>query len=176
MEIAVQAEITLRNSGYETRALTGDPPAVICFENLAIIGFVYVFNSVEELLMTWESAQQAVLSRHGAAFRAAGEKAWNVYTILLCAETAPKRRRAVERIEENFELTRKIVRTGVRTPEDVERAVRPLTTIRAQPVLSHADFQTRLSSRLSDTSSDVLAAFFGSVPANELAEMLTEKS
>jgi outer membrane protein TolC len=67
-----------------------------------------------------------VLSRHTAALRAAGAKAWNVYSVFLIAEQVSSRQRAIERIEEDYALTRKIARVGVRTPDDLERALLPL--------------------------------------------------
>lgn len=175
MDIATQAEVVLREAGYETWPWTGASPSVTCFENAALIGFVHVFSSADELLARWEAAQQAVLSRHSAALRAAGAKAWNVYSVFLAEEQAPTQQRAVERIEENFALTRKIARAGVRTQDDVERALLPLTAVKAQPILSDTDFQDRLRARLKDVSADVLTAFLGGTSAEEVAKILAEK-
>ncbi|MBE0614140.1 MAG: hypothetical protein IH604_10780 [Burkholderiales bacterium] len=175
MDIATQTEIILRGAGYETWPWTGVTPAVICFENAALIGFVHVFSSADELLARWEAAQQTVLSRHSAALRAAGAKAWNVYSVFLTVEQAPTQQRAVERIEENFVLTRKIARAGVRTQDDVERALLPLIAVKAQPILSDTDFQDRLRARLKDVSADVLTAFLAATSAEEVAKILAEK-
>lgn len=174
MDIATQAEILLRGARYETWPSTGVSPAVTCFENAAVIGFVHVFSSADELLARWEAAQQAVLSRHSAALRAAGAKAWNVYSVFLAGEQAPTLQRAVERIEENFTLTRKIARVGVCTQDDVESVLLPLTAVKAQPVLSDTDFEDRLRARLKDVSADALAAFLGGGSAEEVARMLVE--
>jgi hypothetical protein len=176
MDIATQVEIVLREAGYETWPWTGVSPAVTCFENSAVIGFVHVFSSADELLARWEAAQQTVLSRHSATLRAAGTKAWNVYSVFLAEKQAPTQQRAVERIEENFALTRKIARAGVRTQDDVESALLPLTVVKAQPILSDTDFQDRLRARLQDVSEDVLTAFLGTTNAEEVAKILAEKS
>lgn len=175
MDIATQVEIVLREAGYETWPWTGASRAVTCFENNAVIGFVHVFQSAHELLGGWEAAQQAVLSRHSAALRAAGAKAWNVYSVFLADEQSPSLQRTVERIEENFSLTRKIARAGVRTPDDVERTLLPLIAVRAQPILSDTDFQDRLRSRLKDVPNDVLTAFFGDTSAEDVARLLVEE-
>lgn len=175
MDIATQAEVVLRGSGYETWRWTGASPEVTCFENAALIGFVHVFSSGEELLARWEASQHAVLSRHSAALRAAGVKAWNVYSVFLAEEQSPTQQRAVERIEENFSLTRKIARAGVRTLDDVQRALLPLTAVKAQPVLSDTDFHDRLRARLKDVSADMLTAFLGATSAEEVAKILAEK-
>ena len=175
MEITRKIEILLRGAGYETWPWTGGQVAVTCFENATLIGFVHVFSSEEELLASWESAQSTVLSRHSAALRAAGAKAWNVYSVFLAEEGVKSQQRAVERIEENFALTRKIARTGVRTQDDVERALLPLIAVNAQPMFSDTDFEDRLRSRLNEIPEEVLAAFLDSSNAEEVARMLVEK-
>ncbi len=175
MDIATQVEVVLRGAGYETWQWTGVPPAVTCFENAALIGFVHVFSSADELLANWKAAQEAVLSWHSAALRAAGAKAWNVYSVFLAEEQAPIQQRAVERIDEDFSLTRKIARAGVRTQDDVKRALLPLTAINVQPILSDTDFQVRLLDRLKDVSIDALKAFLGAASAEEVARILEEK-
>lgn len=174
MDIATQTEILLRGAGYETWPWAGENFAVTCFENAALIGFVHVFSSAEGLLAQWESAQHTVLSRHSAALRAAGAKAWNVYSVFLAEEGAHSEQHSVERIEENFTLTRKIARAGIRTQDDVERALLPLTAVKSQPVLSDTDFEDRLRTRLRDVSSDALAAFLDGGDAEEIARMLLE--
>lgn len=175
MDIATQTEIILREAGYDTWTWTGVAPAVTCFENAALIGFVHVFPSVDELLARWEAAQQVVLSRHSPALRAAGAKAWNVYSVFLTGEQAPTQQHAVERLEENFSLTRKISRAGIRTQVDIERALLPLTAVKAQPLLSDTDFEDRLRARLKDVSGDVLTAFLSATSVDEVARIILEK-
>lgn len=175
MDIATQTEIILRGAGYDTWPWTGATPPVICFESATLIGFVHVFPSGDDLLARWQSVQTAALSRHGPALRAAGAKAWNVYSVFLAEEQAPNQARAVERVEEDFALTRKIARAGVRTQDDLERALLPLTRVRAQPVLSDTDFEDRLRARLKEVSADVLTAFLGTTNPEEIAQMIAEK-
>lgn len=175
MDIFIQAQIVLRDAGYDTWSWTGSAPSVVCFENQTLIGFIQAFDSAASLLEKWESNQQAVLARHSAALRTAGTKAWNVYSIFLTAEQAPQRQRAVERIEEDFTLTRKIARTSVRTPQDVERALLPLIGVRAQPLLGDANFEVRLRTRLKDIRADALTAFLGSIKADEVARILGDR-
>lgn len=173
MDIATQTEILLRGAGYDTWMAT--TPAVICFENAAILGFVHVFPSADDLLAHWHEAQHNALSRHGPALRAAGAKAWNVYSVFLTKDQPSTQQFAIERIEEDFTLTRKIARAGVRTQDDLERTLLPLTGIRAQPLPSDADFEDRLRARLRDVSPDVLAAFLGHASAEEVARILVDQ-
>lgn len=175
MDIGIQTEILLREAGYETWTWAGATPAVVCFENAALIGFVHVFPTASELLARWQEAQTSALSRHGPALRAAGAKAWNVYSVFLTEEQVPGQQRAVERIEEDFAMTRKIARSSVRTQDDLEHTLLPLTALRAQPLISDTDFEDRLRARLKDVSPGVLTAFLGTTPAEEVARMLAEK-
>lgn len=172
MDISRQAEITLREEGYETWPWTGATPPVTCFENAAVIGFVHVFSSREELLAGWKSSQQAVLYRYAAALRGAGAKAWNVYSVFLTAAESTSQQRVIAQIEEDFTLTRKIVRAGVRTPADLEHALLPLSSVKAQPVLGEADFEVRLRARLREIPPEALTAFFGEARPDDVARIL----
>jgi hypothetical protein len=172
MDIATQAEIYLREAGYETWAWTGLSPGVTCFENSTLVGFIHVFNTAEELLVHWEERQQRVLSRHAAALRLAGAKAWNVYSVLVTSEMAPNLQRQVERLEEDFTLTRKIARTAIQTIEDLTHALMPLAPIKAQPLLENAHVGDRLLSRAKDVPQVALNAFLGALGAEEIAEIL----
>jgi hypothetical protein len=172
MDIGTQAEVVLREAGYQTWAWTGSSPPVICFENATVVGFLHVFSTAQELLESWEAAQQRVLIRHGAALRAAGAKAWNVYSVLLTSESAPKLQRSVERLEEDFGLTRKIARTAVRTVEDVANVLLPLSPIRARPIIEDADVASRLRTRAKDLPVEALNAFLADGSADDVAEIL----
>ena len=167
-------QIVLRNSGYETWPWAGSSTTVTCFENAWLIGFIHVFDSTAALLERWEQNQKTVLSRHAAALRAAGDKAWNVYSVFLSGERDPSRSWALQRIEEDFNLTRKIARCNILTSDDVQSALLPLITVRAQPVLGDANFESRLRSRLKEIPSTTLDAFLGDVDAGEVARILGE--
>ena len=168
MDIATQTEIVLRDARYDTWSWTG----VTCFENAALMGFVHVFESADALLAGWEMSQQTTLARHAPAFRSAGAKAWNVYSVFLTSDPTPQHIRAIEQIEEDFALTRKIARASIETPEDVERALLPLISVKATPRLSASNFEARLRNRLKDVSSDVVTAFLGQTPGVEVARIL----
>lgn len=176
MDIATQAEVFLREAGYQTWVWTGASPSVTCFENSTIVGFLHVFDTAESLLANWEQAQARVLARHAASLRAAGAKAWNVYSVFLTSEQAPNLRRNVERLEEDFSLTRKIARMGILISEDLEHALMPLAPIKAQPILKNASIEDRLRARAKDLSPLALQAFLGSSSAAEVAEMLGDRS
>lgn len=172
MDIGTQSEVVLREAGYDTWPWTGASPPVICFESATIVGFVHVFGTARELLDSWEAAQQRVLGRHAPALRAAGTKAWNVYSVLLTSELAPALQRQVEKLEEDFALTRKIARTAIQTAEDVANVLMPLGPIKAQPLLENAAIADRLRARAKDIPVEALNAFLGDLRPEDVAEIL----
>lgn len=172
MDIFTQAEIFLRDAQYETWMWAGPAGSVICFENAALMGFVYVFDTTDALLGTWSANQQVALARHAALLRGAGAKAWNVYSVFLTSDMDARRGREIERIEENFSLTRKIVRASITTPDDVEKALLPLLSIRSKPLLGASNFETRLRTRLKDIPPDAVTAFLNETTPAEVARIL----
>lgn len=176
MDISTQAEIVLRNAQYETWSWSGPHGQVTCFESSAVMGFVHVFESAEVLMTGWQTSQKAALARHAASLRGAGAKAWNVYSVFLTADRAPSLTRAIERIEEDFTLTRKIVRTSVKTAEDVGKSLLPLMAIRSQPLLGASNFEDRLRARLKDMPADAVTAFLNETAAADVASILGAKS
>jgi hypothetical protein len=172
MDIGTQAEIYLREAGYDTWAWSGASPPVTCFEDSTLVGFLHVFATAADLLAQWEEAQRRVLSRHAAPLRTAGAKAWNVYSVFLTSEKSPDLQRRVERLEEDFTLTRKIARTEIQTVEDLAHALMPLAPIKAQPLLENAGVADRLRSRAKDVPEPALVAFLGSPTPEEVAEIL----
>ncbi len=176
MDISTQAEIVLRDAQYETWSWPGPNGPVTCFESAAVMGFVHIFETAEALMAGWQAGQKAALARHAASLRGAGTKAWNVYSVFLTAERAPALARAIERIEEDFTLTRKIARIAVTTAEDVERALLPLMAIRSQPMLGASNFEDRLRARLKDVPADAVTAFLNETPAADVARILGAKS
>jgi hypothetical protein len=173
MDISLQSEILLRDAQYETWTWAGSTAApVICFENVASVGFLFVFPTVSELIGSWKAAQQSALARHAASLRASGPKAWNVYSVFLTPESLPSRARVVERLEEDFSLTRKIARVGIQTADDLERALLPLISIRSRPLLGAANFETRLRARLKDIPLDAVTAFMNETASVEVARIL----
>nr|WP_315594881.1 hypothetical protein [uncultured Cupriavidus sp.] len=176
MDILTQAEILLRDAQYETWTWTVSGCAVTCFENAALMGFVHVFETADALLSAWKENQKLALARHAASLRGAGAKAWNVYSVFLTPDQDARRGREIERIEEDFSLTRKIARASIATAADVEKALLPLLSIRSKPLLGASNFETRLRSRLKDIAPDAVAAFLNETKPAEVVRILREKS
>jgi hypothetical protein len=176
MDIFTQAEIVLRDAHYETWTWTGTTGPVTCFENAALMGFVHVFDTADALLTSWKENQQFALIRHAASLRGAGAKAWNVYSVFLSPDQDARREREIERIEEDFSLTRKIAKASITTTDDVEKALLPLLSIRSRPMLGSSNFETRLRTRLKEIPSDAVTAFLNETPPAEVARILRATS
>lgn len=172
MDIFTQAEILLRDAQYDTWTWAGSAEPVTCFENMALMGFVHVFDSAEALLAGWRTRQQATLARHAASLRGAGTKAWNVYSVFLTSDEDERRGREIERIEEDFSLTRKIARPSITTSDEVEKALLPLLSIRSKPLLGASNFEARLRTRLKDIPPDAVTAFLNDTSSAEVARIL----
>lgn len=172
MDIGTQSEIILREAAYDTWAWTGASPPVICFENATLLGFIHVFGSAEDLLTSWEAAQQRILARYAPALRVAGNKAWNVYSVFLSSERAPALQRKIESLEEDFTLTRKIARTAIQSVDDLEMVLMPLMPINSQPLLDNAAVADRLRAGVKDVPVKALEAFLANVKPEDVAEIL----
>lgn len=172
MDIFTQAEILLRDAHYETWTWSGSSGPVTCFENAALMGFLHVFDTADTLLGTWRANQQGALTRHAGSLRGAGAKAWNVYSVFLTPDHDARRGREIERIEEDFSLTRKISRGSITTADDVETALLPLLSLRSKPLLGASNFETRLRTRLKDITPEAVTAFLNETTPAEVARIL----
>jgi hypothetical protein len=177
MDIYTQAEVVLREAGYDTWQSGTGTQIVTCFESQSVVGFVHVFETCDDLLKRWRDSQQVVLNRYAAALRPAGAKAWNVYSVFLTATAgAPLQVFEVEKIEEDFTLTRKIARCNVAIAADVSNALLPLLPVRSFAGATVTDYETQLQKRLSDVDQKLATAFLGTKSASEVATLLVESS
>jgi hypothetical protein len=125
--------------------------------------------------MRWSTDQQTVLSRHAAALRSAGQKAWNVYCVFLSEAESPEAQYKLDQIEEDFSLARKIARCGIRTPDDVARALLSLLRVRTHPVLGDSMFDDRLRTHLQEVRSEAIEGLLGTMAPEEIARVLGER-
>lgn len=174
MDILVQSEMILRPAGYETRTWSGGRVPVLCFENASVLGFLHVFPSTVTLVKEWEQVQRVTLARFVSALKLSGAKAWNVYSVFLSEDDDTAANVGLDSIEEDFRLTRKIARSGVRSSEDLQQALLSLLPIVSQPTLSEINYSTALRTRLADLPTGVSAAFVGDANPKDVAEMLRE--
>ncbi|RJG40826.1 hypothetical protein D3Y55_26710 [Mesorhizobium sp. DCY119] len=151
---------------------------MICFEDEALLGFCCAFPSAGELIKKWKFYETEILTRFAPNFRAAGDKAWNVYSIFLC-DSAPTdiERREIAWVEEDLERTRKIAAAGIASREDLTRVLLPVLPIQYQPQLLEGDATERLRKRIRDISPNAAAvALDDDTPAAEVVRLLGERS
>ena len=173
MDLRKETEILLRDAEFETWPWESGPVPVVCFENDASLGFVYFFKTDKDIQEQWESAQSATLTRFNFALRSSGAKAWNVYSVFLSEGTEDKFS-SLDRIEENFSQTRKIVRAGIRSREQLSNALLPLLPIRSSPRIDASNFEARLSAALKDIHPRGAKALLGRAKPGDVAEILAD--
>jgi hypothetical protein len=177
IDLLSSMQILLREAGFTTHLTSVDNVRSVSFEDDALVGFASSFSSPTELLSRWKPIETAILTRHSQSLRKAGEKAWNVYVVLLCAAAAdPIVNRQVCWIEEDLERTRKIAACGLGNREDLVRALLPLLPFQYQPALQVESVKDRLQRRIgfiAPVASDV--ALDDSVAASDVVSLLGQK-
>ena len=142
-------QVVLRDAGFSTRLTSVDRSSIVCFEDDALMGFGCVFEDPGGLLTRWKATETSLLTRYAPSFRAAAEKAWNVYCLFLCGAAAdPIQNREVRWIEEDLDRTRKVAACGLASREDLLRALLPVLPLQYQPVLRAEDVTERLQTRI----------------------------
>ncbi len=166
----------LREAGFTIRLISLDRSPVICFEDDTLIGFACTFDDPSSLLARWKSTETSLLKRHAGSLRAAGEKAWNVYCVFLCALAGDSvQSRQVRWIEEDLERTRKITASGLASREDLVRALLPLLPLQYQPELEPENVTQRLERRVRSIAPKASAIVLdASVSPAEVVRLLGE--
>ncbi len=171
------SQILLRDAGFYVRLQSVSGAPVICFEDEALIGFCSFFEEPQELIDRWKAFEGDILSRFAPQIRTAGDKAWNVYCVFLCAVPADGlQKRAVGWIEEDLERTRKVAGCGIASREDLIRVLLPVLPVQYQPVLQQEDLTERLRRRISDIAPQAAHVVLDpTVPASEAVRLLGER-
>lgn len=177
MDIISHAELVLRNARYATRISMTGLGTVLCFEDQGVLGFVQVFPGPELLLSSWNSAEKAYLARYAPQLKAAPVKAWNIYSVFLTEAPVPKDKAdEIDRIEEDLTFTRKIVRGGIVTAADLERALLPLLALQSVSTFSVSDYESKIRSRLGFLNREAVEAILGAAEAADVARIVIERS
>ncbi len=178
MDIELTAEALLRDSGYSTHIWIGKTRNTLVFEDACVVGFLHIFDTATSLLEEWLPRERDILSVHALAFRAAGAKAWNVYTVLVTEELASEDvERSVSRIEENLKFTRKLARTGVRTTANLRNVLLPLLPVWSRPRVEAAHYAARLQTSLElKLKPNVVEAFLNDMKGDDLVRIIEDES
>jgi hypothetical protein len=176
IDVLSMMQLILRDAGFNTSSLTIERSPGVLFEDDAVVGFGYVFQNSYDLLSKWKGIESAFLLRHSHSLRQAGEKAWNVYAVLLSQKAAePSVERQVRWIEEDLDRTRKITASGIETREDLITALLPLLPIQYRPSLGKENVGERLKHRISLIAPHVAeVALDTKVPPEEVVRLMGE--
>jgi hypothetical protein len=170
--ILERAQRILDDANYIAIPKESDTPYLI-FENTTVLGFVLSFETVDRLLNYWRDETDKILKEHSFALSQAGQKAWNVYLVLLAQDSVEEDKLyALQNIEEDLSATRKIVRSGVRTKDDVKAALLPLLPIAYIPSLGALDIKEEIRKRTGDIPPMALDAFLKERETEDIVDLL----
>ncbi len=176
IDLLASMQITLREAGFSLSLGEFERSTILHFEDESLMGFGCVFGDPADLLERWYRMEHSLLLRYAQRLRTAGEKAWNVYMVLLCGSTATDQQfRRLSWIEEDLERTRKIAACGIGTREDLILALLPLLPIQHLPVLRPEDVTERVKRRIATIAPKAAnVALDRSVPASDVVRLIGE--
>jgi hypothetical protein len=155
------SDSVLRENGFSVRPFSIGSEVALAFEDDTILGFVYIFDSPESLIHSWQSIERQFITSQANRFRLAGEKAWNVYSVFLTQHVSDtEQTRQVSWIEENLDRTRKLAACGVNAREAILKTFLPILSLQYKPLLDSDDYEERLRRRLATISPSALDATF----------------
>lgn len=164
MNIIAEARTILEDAGYST-FVSRRPDRAFLFEDESVMGFLWEANSVDDIVRNWKTRQDDFLADNAPRIRASGQKAWNIYSVLLTEELPPDGSLGdILAIEENLNATRKIARAGVSSRGELQAALRPILPIRHEGLQTQSrDAIDSLRAQLSDIPAVALTALFDPV-------------
>ena len=169
MNILETAMSILSESDFDIRQQS-DLTDSFQFENETIMGLFSNYSTVDEMLESWFLRQSDFLNKYAPIFRKSGEKAWNIYTVYATSDECSFEKLAqLNAIEENFDSTRKIARTGLVTANDIKTILLPILPIQSLIRVAETDIISELKSRL-DLDDKAKEALLGTSSAREFAE------
>jgi len=177
-DLNTSVQVILQDAGYDTWLLSLDSNEVVGFEDESVMGFVNVFQDADAMLAHWKELEAKFLASHASALQKAGDKTWNVYSVLLCAPAASSdQQREIRWIEEDLELTRKVTGWAITGRTELVTALLPLLPIQQQPLLDSEDFNLvqRFRKRVDAIAPTATEAVLNeTINAAEVARLLAE--
>lgn len=138
----------LRDGGYAV-ALPDQAGSLIHFEDDCVLGFVSIERSVKAMVDSWHDKQDRFVQTQSVALERDARKAWNVYSVFICPEAASGPQLGqMNSVEEDFHVSRKIMKASIASRADVENALLPLLPIQARVQLPRANVLGRIREEL----------------------------
>jgi len=148
----------------------------LSFEDATSIGFLFIYQDADSLVEGWARDVDQAVSNHRFQLRKAGKKAWNVYAVFLAIDSAEfPVTVSLSAIEEDLSGTRKIVRSGVSSLEEMRAALLPLVPIQSAPQLEAIDLADEIRQRTTELPRRVVDAFLSGVDEAVVIQVLEEE-
>jgi hypothetical protein len=149
----------------------------LLFENDTVLGFAFLYDTAADLISRWAADADGLIATRRFQLKAAGNKAWNAYALLLAAEPpSPIDAVALSLIEENLAGYRKIARAGCGNLADLNRALLPLLPVQSAPVLDAVDSKLEVRQRATEISPKILDAFLSEADEQIVLQMLEQEA
>lgn len=163
----------LTDSGYKIGELATRQCTATTFESDSVLGFVLYYNDIKTLVSNWSAHSTLLFDHVQFELRAAGDKAWNTYLILLANEDPDYAESVVlESIEEDLVGTRKIARAGVTSSAELRDALLPLLPLQNPPKLGKVDMEKEIRQRTPELSDELVSGFLSRASDVVLLEIL----
>ena len=174
MKLTNSARELLEAHGYDILVSTR-VDSTLYFEDDSLIGQLVEYPSVQELLTNWARDQSEFLSRYSVSIRAAGEKSWNLYNVLLSADNATTGQLdLLKAVEDDLGAARKIIGIGLDSDESLTRCLLPLLPLQHRMRMDAFGVESELRDALG-LNEDALNALFDDLPASELVKAVVSK-
>jgi len=172
--ITDSAEILVA-AGYAVERIPAPNRDALAFENSVCLGFVFAYDTPDQLHREWADDSKRVISRYGLSLRRAGEKAWNVYLVLISGGPKTEALQAfLTELEEDLVGTRKIARDGISNTADLRSAFLPLLPIQSPPKLEAVDMPSEIRMRASDVDPRGIDAFLSTADESVVLQLVEE--
>jgi hypothetical protein len=166
VQLIYEGDSILKAAGYRT-ARSLEVEEVLVFEDDTVLGFVAVYSDSQSLVESWQRHQDAFLRRHAPQLRRDPSKAWNTYSVFLTGAPVDQTAWTMMDIEADVHATRKIVRGGIITRDDVAQALAPLLPLSLPLGTAERNADAVLKEKLSDQE----AALFELVNNRDLEDV-----
>jgi len=174
--IATSTEV-LTGAGFNTGLISPGARKALLFEDATVVGFLIPYANPSELIDAWEKDANRAIADHQFGLRRAGQKAWNVYVVLVAVEPAHyAHTAALAAIEEDLTGTRKIARAGIADIADLRAALLPLLPLQAAPKLEAVDIANEIRQRATELPPRAIDAFLSKVEEGVVMQVLEEGS
>lgn len=175
-DLIADSERILSGAGYSVHVRELRGRSVLIFESGTVLGFVFGYGAVGELLDNWSEDAKAAIATNQLGLRRAQLKTWNAYTIFLANGGADFAQTVqLGGIEEDLSATRKVARGGVSSVEDLHAALLPLLPLQSAPRLEAVDMSAEVRLRTTELPSRVVQAFLSDANETLVAKLIEEE-